>query len=124
MSIKCPARPNLESMPLTAPVRDPLRPSASAALWAHLLRKDVSTLPLDASTNDPLPLPPLTPMDKNGTAMRILLHDTSHNLEKFSERVDKLISGVGETRKEVVDVHKRFHTGHEELRDEMADLGQ
>jgi predicted nucleic acid-binding Zn-ribbon protein len=56
--------------------------------------------------------------------MRILLHDTSHNLEKFSDRVDKLTSGIDETKEEIIAVHRSFQGDREELSGEILDLGK
>src|ERR1700722_17501136 len=70
--------------------------SASTVLWAHL-RKDMVSAPNSSAESSLTMHTPITPIDKNGTSMRILLHDTSHNLEKFSDRVDKLTSGIDET---------------------------
>jgi hypothetical protein len=55
--------------------------------------------------------------------MRILLHDTQANLEKFSERVDKLACGVGETRREMVTMQQLFQEDHEKIVGQTVDLG-
>jgi hypothetical protein len=109
--------------PTSRPVQ---HPSASTALWAHLLRKDVSALAPSSSTN---PIPsgsyvPIAPIDKNGTSMRILLLDASNNLEKFSARVDKLITGLGETKTEIVAVHRMFRDENEKLANDLVDVGE
>jgi hypothetical protein len=56
--------------------------------------------------------------------MRLLLHDTQANLEKFSERVDRLTGGVEETKREV-DLVKRLWEGErEKSQAEIVDLGE
>ena len=102
--------------------RKPQRSAASTALWAHLLRKDspaTSQVPSSTSVN-----PPIAPLDKAGTSMRILLHDTQANLEKFSERVDKMATGVSETKTEIITMQKLFLEDHEKLVGHTVDLGE
>ena len=101
--------------------RKPQRSAASTALWAHLLRKDIPAISQNSSST-PTNLP-IAPLDKAGTSMRILLHDTQANLEKFSERVDKLASGVSETKTEMVTMQKLFQEDHEQLVGQIVDLG-
>ncbi|KAJ7283970.1 hypothetical protein C8J57DRAFT_1432940 [Mycena rebaudengoi] len=93
------------------------RAPASTVLWGHLLRKD--TL---ASPSTSTPLPPTAPLDKAGTSMRILLHDTQANFEKFSARVDALACGMDETRREISIVKNLFQGEHESLIMEIMDL--
>ncbi|KAF8074718.1 hypothetical protein FPV67DRAFT_1474705 [Lyophyllum atratum] len=96
----------------------PARTSASTALWAHLLRKDkLGPLP-----NSDIIIPPITPLDKNGTSMRILLHDTQAHLDTFSVRVDKLCSGLDETKHEILTVNTLFQREHDSLTGELVDL--
>jgi hypothetical protein len=93
--------------------------STSSTLWAHLLRKD--------RTNEPIPAisVPIAPADKTGTSVRLLLHDTQATLEKFSQRIDKLVKGVDE-------VHSKAQEKEQEWADEVerstksivADAGQ
>ncbi|KAH7926406.1 hypothetical protein BV22DRAFT_356938 [Leucogyrophana mollusca] len=92
---------------------------ASNALWAHILRKEV---PQSNSPPDALSIPPLAPLDKTGTSMRMLIHDTQANLEKFASRVDTLTTGVDAARKAVGDVHKLFESERERVLGEMADI--
>ena len=66
--------------------------TVSSTLWAHLLRKDN---PTNSSTLSSLPI---APIDKTGTSVRLLLHDTQATLEKFSARVDKLITEAEQAR--------------------------
>lgn len=56
--------------------------------------------------------------------MRILLHDTQANLEKFSERVDKMATGVSETKTEIITMQKLFLEDHEKLVGHTVDLGE
>lgn len=111
----------------TAPIassRKPLRSTASTALWAHLLRKDVPATPPSTCTASTLPIPPMTPIDKTGTSMRILLHDTQANLEKFSHRVDALTGGVTETKREMATMQKLFQEDRERILSQTVDLGE
>jgi hypothetical protein len=91
----------------------------SMALWAHLLGKDK----LPAPPNSEIIPPPIVPVDKNGTSMRILLHDTQAHLERFSVRADKLCSNVEETKREITTINALFQREHETLRDDIVDLG-
>jgi hypothetical protein len=91
----------------------------SMALWAHLLGKDKQPAP----PNSEIIPPPIAPVDKNGTSMRILLHDTQAHLERFSVRTDKLCSSVEETKREITTVHTLFQREHETLRNDIVDLG-
>jgi hypothetical protein len=92
----------------------------SMALWSHILGKDK----LPAPPNSDVVPPPIAPMDKNGTSMRILLHDTQAHLERFSVRADKLFSSVEETKREITTVNTLFQREHEALRDDVVDLGK
>jgi hypothetical protein len=56
--------------------------------------------------------------------MRILLLDASHNLEKFSTRVDQLTSGVDQAKTEVISLHNVFRNEHEEITNTIVDLGE
>ncbi|KAG5724414.1 hypothetical protein E4T56_gene15976 [Termitomyces sp. T112] len=98
------------------------RMPAPTSLWAHLLRKDTAR----GQTADVGPalaaLPPITPSDKNGTSMRILLHDTQAHLDQFSERADKLFSKIDETKREMLIVHTLFQREHQTLTEELVDL--
>jgi len=102
--------------------RKPQRSAASTALWAHLLRKDIPVI--SQTSSNTLTNPPIAPLDKAGTSMRILLHDTQANLEKFSEHVDKLASGVSETKREMITMQKLFQEDHEKLVGQIVDLGE
>ncbi|KAI0946930.1 hypothetical protein AcV7_009514 [Taiwanofungus camphoratus] len=99
------------------------RSRASSVLWGHLLSRDASTPSLTPRVqSDVTSLSPITPLDKAGTSMRILLHDTQAHLEKFSDRVTKLINGVDESKREIVTVQKLFEQDREKLVEETVDL--
>lgn len=102
--------------------RQPQRSAASTALWAHLLRKDIPVI--SHTSSNTLTNPPMAPLDKAGTSMRILLHDTQANLEKFSAHVDKLASGVSETKREMMTMQKLFQEDHDKLVGQIVDLGE
>lgn len=89
-------------------------------LWAHLLRKDTLAPP----QNTAIPLPPMAPVDKTGTSIRILLHDTQANFETFSARMDKMAEGVDKAKSEIVTVKTLFQVEHETLSNEVYDLGE
>ncbi|KAJ7752787.1 hypothetical protein DFH07DRAFT_744809 [Mycena maculata] len=90
-------------------------PSRPTPLWGQLLSKNTFA---SAGT----PLPPTAPLDKTGTSMRILLHDTQANFERFSTKVDALTSGIDDAKRELVVVKDLFHGEHESLTTEMLDL--
>ncbi|KAJ7780981.1 hypothetical protein B0H16DRAFT_1496720 [Mycena metata] len=94
----------------------PSRPPPSNALWGQLLRK--STLAAPAT----VPLPPTAPLDKTGTSMRILLHDTQANFENFSTRVDTVSAEIERTRREIVVVKDLFQGAQESLTNDVVDL--
>ncbi|KAF5383616.1 hypothetical protein D9615_003723 [Tricholomella constricta] len=96
----------------------PARTPASTALWAHLLRKDT----LGPAHNSRAIIPPMTPLDKNGTSIRVLLHDTQAHLDKFSARVETLCSAVDESKREISMVKTLFQREHEALAGELDDL--
>jgi hypothetical protein len=56
--------------------------------------------------------------------MRILLHDTRANIEKFSSRVDILTNGVSEAKREIVTMQKLFQEDHEKIIEQTVDLGK
>lgn len=55
--------------------------------------------------------------------MRILLHDTQNNLERFSDNVHTLTQGVEATKREINSVQKLFQHEHEAVIDKMVNLG-
>ena len=85
----------------------------SSTLWAHLLNRDAtaSGSGLKAGLTS-AGLAAMAPADRTGTSVRILLHDTQATIEKFSERVDKLVS-------EAEDSRQRLLARNEEVSGEM-----
>ncbi|KAJ7167463.1 hypothetical protein C8R46DRAFT_995579 [Mycena filopes] len=92
------------------------RPPPVNALWGQLLRKSTLAPPTAG------PLPPTAPLDKTGTSMRILLHDTQANFERFSTRVDTLASGIDNAKREIVIVKDLFQGAQETLTMDVVDL--
>ena len=100
----------------------PLRPpTASTALWAHILRQD--THPSTSLPDTPIVVPPTAPLDKNATSMRVLLHDTQANFEKFAIHIGKLIDGVNETKHEIKTTNDLFERDRQTLVGDIIDLG-
>ncbi|CCM06134.1 uncharacterized protein FIBRA_08384 [Fibroporia radiculosa] len=98
------------------------RKPGSSVLWGHLLSDSAaSSIARSADRSSPN-LPPIAPTDKAGTSLRILLHDTQANLEKFSDRVSKLTGGVDESRREIVTVQTLFQQDRENLVETMVNL--
>ncbi|KAJ7490300.1 hypothetical protein B0H11DRAFT_1719316 [Mycena galericulata] len=95
----------------------PSRPPASTALWGQLLRKNTLAAPSPA-----VPLPPTAPLDKTGTSMRILLHDTQANFDKFSTKIDALTSDIDDAKRELILVKDLFQREHETLTTDIVDL--
>ncbi|KAF9477746.1 hypothetical protein BDN70DRAFT_994702 [Pholiota conissans] len=98
----------------------PRPPTASTALWARILEPK-SRLPTSLAEM-PNAIPPPAPLDKNATTMRILLHDTQANLEKFGDHVRKLIEGVKETKHEIKTTNTLFERDRETLVGDITDL--
>ncbi|KAF8159811.1 hypothetical protein B0H34DRAFT_768302, partial [Crassisporium funariophilum] len=99
----------------------PRKPTASTALWSHLLRQGTrheST----AFANTPILVPPNAPFDKNATSMRVLLHDTQMNFEKFTIHVEKLLEGINETKHEIKLTNTLFERNRESLIGDIIDL--
>ncbi|KAJ7682518.1 hypothetical protein DFH06DRAFT_1464214 [Mycena polygramma] len=90
-------------------------PPPHNALWGQLLRKDTFATPA-------VPLPPTAPLDKTGTSMRILLHDTQANFERFSTRVDTLTEGIDEAKRDIIMVKDLFQGAQETLTLDIVDL--
>lgn len=100
----------------------PLRPpTTSTALWAHILRQN--TQPSTSISETPIIVPPTVPLDKNATSMRVLLHDTQANFEKFAIHVGKLIDGVNETKYEIKTTNDLFERDRQTLMGDIIDLG-
>lgn len=97
----------------------PSHPPASNALWGQLLSRNTF-----AAAPATVPLPPTAPLDKTGTSMRILLHDTQANFERFSIKVDTLTSGMDEAKREIVIVKNLFEGAQESLTSDIVDLGK
>lgn len=74
----------------------------SSTLWAHLLNKDASASGTGLKPGLASGLAAVAPTDKTGTSVRILLHDTQATIEKFSERVDKLVSEAEDSRQKLL----------------------
>lgn len=90
---------------------------AGNLLWAHLLRKD-------ATTSESLSqIPPIAPQDKTGTSMRMLIHDTQVNLEKFSTRLDGLLQRVDDCRSQVVNANKLLDVERDKVLTEILEIG-
>jgi hypothetical protein len=91
------------------------RMGTSAVLWGHLLRKDTLSAPKPA-------VGPIAPVDKAGTSMRMLLHDTQAHLEKFASNVERLTNKVGEARNDTVEAKNLLQSGYDKLTGEMIEL--
>ena len=88
----------------------------SSTLWAHLLNKDPAASGSGLKTGlASVGLAASAPADKTGTSVRILLHDTQATIEKFSERVDRLVSEAEESRQKLL-------VRNEEISDEVEQL--
>lgn len=55
--------------------------------------------------------------------MRMLLHDTQANFEKFSGRIDLMTNCIESTKREIVTVKSLFEEQNEKLSMEIIDLG-
>jgi hypothetical protein len=71
----------------------------------------------------PIIAPPMAPLDKNATSMRVLLHDTQVNFEKFSIHTGKLFETIQETKNELQTLQSLFQHDRETLTGEILDLG-
>ncbi|KAF9785306.1 hypothetical protein BJ322DRAFT_1006148, partial [Thelephora terrestris] len=99
------------------------RPSTSTSgltmtstLWAHLLNKDTTASGLGLKPGLAAVEPTgSAPADKAGSSVRILLHDTQATIEKFSERVEKLVSDAEDSRQKLL-------ARNEEVNDEALQL--
>jgi hypothetical protein len=90
---------------------------AGNILWAHLLRKDL------VANESPSQIPPLAPLDKTGTSMRMLIHDTQANLEKFSVRLDGLLQRVEDCKAQVLNSNKLLDNERDRVLTEILDIG-
>ncbi|KAI0369180.1 hypothetical protein BV20DRAFT_416286 [Pilatotrama ljubarskyi] len=102
------------------------RPTASTALWGHLLRKTGSSqVPPSSATSTSTfgkHAPAVAPIDKAGASTRILLHDTQAHLEKFTDRVTQLTTGLEDAKRELVTVQKLYQDEHEHVLDSITGL--
>ncbi|TRM55976.1 hypothetical protein BD626DRAFT_576215 [Schizophyllum amplum] len=105
---------------LASSYRSHRTPSAST-LWAHLIRKD-SPLTSSPTMSSAMLSTPVAPLDKTGTSMRMLLHDTQANFESFSSRVDKLLDAVENTKSEMEDMKQMMRAERESTASDMIDL--
>ena len=101
--------------------REPSRQGGSTAaiLWAHLSRKDNAGRTADTDTF----IPPSGPQDKTAATMRVLLHDTQMNLERFSGNVERLIEDVHSTTQAIKQTGATFEQEHDKLMGDILDLG-
>ncbi|KAF8647750.1 hypothetical protein AX16_006585 [Volvariella volvacea WC 439] len=105
-------------------------------LWAHILKKDRNTAPAltsqesgtlsGSSTASSGTGPnsfniPLAPIDKAATSMRILLHDTQINFEKFSSRVDTLINHVSQAKQKIHVANDLAKRGQDKFSNQIYD---
>ncbi|KAH9479688.1 hypothetical protein JR316_0008283 [Psilocybe cubensis] len=97
------------------------RPSmASTPLWENLLH---SSRRAPTSVSDIAYMaPPSAPMDKNATSMRVLLHDTQANFEKFGKHVGQLFEEIKESKAEIKSIHSLFDKDRESLMGDIVDL--
>lgn len=100
-----------------------LKPSVSQALWGHLRSMNVPPALQDKAGLSAAPAP-IAPVDRAGTSMRMLLHDTQATLEKFAGHVEGLACRVDEARREVATAHKVFLHGQEKTVEENIKLGE
>jgi hypothetical protein len=96
---------------------------STSKLWAQVFHKAALETPSVSSVN-PVQLPPIAPVDKMGTSVRILLHDTQRNFEKFSETIEGLTEGIRKTKEEIVNVKKMFEKEHECVSEDIFNLGE
>ncbi|TFK39428.1 hypothetical protein BDQ12DRAFT_681758 [Crucibulum laeve] len=99
-------------------MRPPTLSNPSDALWSHIFRQEKIGPLLGSDYN-----PPITPIDRNATSTRVLLHDTQAHLEKFTEVVTKLTRGIEETKREIKSVNTLFERDREALSGDIIDLG-
>lgn len=95
--------------------------STAATLWAHLSRKGATGQPA-LDSNGPF-VPPCGPQDKTATTMRVLLHDTQMNLEKFSGNVERLTTDVQSAAQSIKQTSSAFEQEHDKLMGDIVDLG-
>jgi hypothetical protein len=69
-------------------------------------------------------LPQLTPSDRTGTTLRLLLQDARKTTEKFSERLDKLFSHLDQSKQDIHRVGQLFEESRERAAEETRATGQ
>ena len=69
-------------------------------------------------------IPPIAPQDRNGTSMRIMMHDTQAMFEKYAARADNLVKEVGEVKRAMLASQKLSEDVHENTVSQMVDLGE
>ena len=94
------------------------------ALWGQLVRKTALTRDNAASPSVAAPVAPTAPLDKTGTSMRVLLHDTQSNFERFTTRVDSLATGIEDARREIVAVKDLFAGAQETTVGDVVEVGE
>ena len=99
----------------------PPRKSGSNILWRHLLNLDAES---PSNSREPaIIVPPAPPLDKNATSMRILLHDTQANFEKFAAHSETLLEDISATRLEIKTANSLFEKERETMLGDIVDLG-
>ena len=99
-------------------------PTASTPLWTHILEPRARSRALTTLADMPATTAALcTPLDKNATSMRILLHDTQAHLERFSGHVRALVEGVNEAKHEIKTANGLFECDRECFVGDITDLG-
>ena len=99
----------------------PPRKSGSNILWRHLLNLDAE--PSSTSREPAIIVPPAPPLDKNAASMRILLHDTQANFEKFAVHAETLLGDISATRVEIKTANSLFEKEREMMLADIVDLG-
>lgn len=62
-------------------------------------------------------------LDKNATSMRVLLHDTHANFERFTSQVGNLFETIQETKNDLKTMQSLFQRDRETLTGDIVDLG-
>ncbi|PPQ63394.1 hypothetical protein CVT24_005659 [Panaeolus cyanescens] len=105
----------------------PRPPTVSSAVWTQLLRGVRPTREGSPVGHGPQPdishlAPPLAPLDKNATSMRVLLHDTQSNFERFTVEVEGLFRSIRETKAEIKTLSGLYEKDRETLTSDIIDL--
>lgn len=92
-------------------------------LWAHLLPRPSSTIDhIEDSYPDSTLTPSMAPLDRTSTSVRILLHDTQTNIDKFSAKVEEMCNGMQCANHEIAEVKRLFQQERETTSDETYAL--